>query len=104
VVVRWSQSRKQYERKGILVEPDAIEGAEQECLSDAEVHASRRERDGLRRADEDVRFQADLAAAPRTISGLLRQPGRGDRAVTRRPAAAGGSDEVRQGEHSIRMP
>lgn len=66
VVVRWSRSRKRYEREGILVEPDAIECAEQECLSDAQARARRRERDALRRADEDVRLQADLAAAIRT--------------------------------------
>lgn len=66
VVVRWSRSRKRYERKGILVEPDALECAEQECLSDAQARARRRERDALRRADEDVRLQADLAVAIRT--------------------------------------
>jgi len=65
VVVRWSRSRKRYERTGILVEPDAIERAEQECLSDAEIRARRRDRNALGRADEDVRFQADLAAAIR---------------------------------------
>ncbi|EUA22441.1 hypothetical protein I552_6932 [Mycobacterium xenopi 3993] len=45
VVVRWSRSRKRYERQGILAEPDAIERAEQDCLSDAEVRARRMERD-----------------------------------------------------------
>jgi hypothetical protein len=63
VVVRWSRSRKRYERQGILAEPEAIQRAEQECLSDAEVRARRRERDQVRRADEDVRFQAEFAAA-----------------------------------------
>ncbi len=65
VVVRWSRSRKRYERQGILAEPEAIERAEQECLSDAEVRARRRERDQARRADEDVRFQTEFAAAIR---------------------------------------
>jgi hypothetical protein len=63
VVVRWSRPRKRYERQGILAEAEAIERAEQECLSDAEVRARRRERDTARRADEDVRFQAEFAAA-----------------------------------------
>src|ERR1700675_2446161 len=45
VVVRWSRSRKRYERQGILAEPEAIERAEIECLSDDEVRARRRERD-----------------------------------------------------------
>lgn len=63
VVVRWSRSRKRYERQGILAEPDAIERAERECLSDAEIRARRRERDQVRRADEDVQFQVEFAEA-----------------------------------------
>jgi hypothetical protein len=66
VVVRWSRSRKRYERQGILAEPEAIERAEQECLSDAEVRAHRRERDAARRVDEDGRFAAEFAGAIRT--------------------------------------
>jgi hypothetical protein len=65
VVVRFSRSRKRYERQGILAEPDAIECAERECLSDAEIRARRQERDAARRANEDVRFQAEFAAAIR---------------------------------------
>ncbi|WP_234812164.1 DUF2293 domain-containing protein [Mycolicibacter longobardus] len=65
VVVRWSRSRKRYERQGILVEPQAIEYAERECLSDAEVRERRRERDATRRADEDQRFIAEFADAIR---------------------------------------
>ena len=67
VVVRWSQTRKRYERQGILAEAEAIERAEIECLSDAEVRARRRERDQARRADEDVRLAAELAAAIRAL-------------------------------------
>jgi hypothetical protein len=67
VVVRWSRSRQRYERQGILAEAEAIERAESECLSDAEVRARRRERDQARRADEDVRLAAELAAAIRTL-------------------------------------
>jgi hypothetical protein len=63
VVVRWSRSRKRYERQGILAAPEAIERAEQECLSDAALRAHRRERAAARRADEDGRFAAELAAA-----------------------------------------
>ena len=61
--MRWSRSRKRYERQGILAETDAIAHAEQECLSDAEVRARRRERDQVRRTEEDVRFQDEFAAA-----------------------------------------
>ena len=67
VVVQWSRSRKRYERQGILAEAEAIERAEQECLSDAAARARRRERDEARRADEDMRFQAEFAAAIRML-------------------------------------
>ena len=65
VVVRWSSRRKRYERHGILAEPVAIEQAAQECLSDADVRARRRTRDQSRRADDDVRFRGEFAAAIR---------------------------------------
>jgi hypothetical protein len=67
VVVRWSRTRKRYERQGILAEAVAIERAEQECLSDAEARARRRERETARRASDDVRFQAEFAAAIRDL-------------------------------------
>jgi hypothetical protein len=67
VVVRWSRARKRYERQGILAEPEAIERAEEECLSDAEVRARRREREQARTADEDTRFQNEFAAAIREL-------------------------------------
>jgi hypothetical protein len=65
VVVRWSLRRNRYERQGILAEPAAIEQAAQQCLSDAGVRARRRERDQLRRADHDVHFRDEFAAAIR---------------------------------------
>ncbi|MEQ0599595.1 DUF2293 domain-containing protein, partial [Mycobacterium tuberculosis] len=67
VVVRWSRARKRYERQGILVEAEALERAENECLADAEVRARRRERDEARRANEDLRLQAEFGAAIRTL-------------------------------------
>jgi hypothetical protein len=39
VVVRFSRSRRRYERRGILVEEDAIARAERECLADADARA-----------------------------------------------------------------
>jgi hypothetical protein len=63
VVVRFSRARRRYERQGILVEEDALEQAEAECLADAEARARRRERGQLRRADQDLAFQADMATA-----------------------------------------
>jgi hypothetical protein len=61
VVVRFSRSRKRYERQGILVEEAALERAEQQCLADADVRERRRERDAERRADQDLEFQSRLA-------------------------------------------
>lgn len=63
VVVRWSRSRKRYERQGLLVEEHALEKAEEQCLADEDLRARRRERDRIRRAHEDVEFQAEMAAA-----------------------------------------
>jgi hypothetical protein len=65
VVVRWSTRRNRYERQGILAEPAAIEQAAQECLSDADLRARRRTREQSRRADQDVRFGGEFAAAIR---------------------------------------
>lgn len=63
VVVRFSRSRKRYERQGTLVEEPALEAAEASCLADAEIRERRRERAAARRPLEDERFQARLAAA-----------------------------------------
>jgi hypothetical protein len=65
VVVRWSRSRKRYERQGILVEPDALRRAEEESLEDAEARARRQERAAERRELEDHEFVAAFAAAIR---------------------------------------
>lgn len=48
VVVRFSRSRKRYERQGILIEEAALERAEQECLVDEEARARRRQREEAR--------------------------------------------------------
>jgi hypothetical protein len=67
VVVRWAPARKRYERQGILVEEDALEQAEQQCLADAEVRQRRQERERQRRARLDVAFQAVFAAEIRRL-------------------------------------
>jgi len=61
VVVRWSRARKRYERQGILVEEPALEEAERQCLADSDARLRRRERDAVRRADEDAEFQRRFA-------------------------------------------
>lgn len=63
VVVRFSRSRKRYERQGVLVEEAALESAEASCLADADVRERRRERAAARRPMEDERFQGRFAAA-----------------------------------------
>ena len=55
-VLKWSRTRNQYERQGILVEPAAIDKAEQECLSDQEVRERQCERGAERRAEEDQTY------------------------------------------------
>lgn len=62
VVVRFSRARRRYERQGVLVEEPALEQAEVQCLADEEARARRRERDAVRRAEEDVELQARMAA------------------------------------------
>jgi hypothetical protein len=61
VVVRFSRSRRRYERQGTLVEADALERAEAECLADQEARARRRERALLRRDELDLDLQARMA-------------------------------------------
>jgi len=65
IVVRWSKRRNRYERQGILAEAAAIEQAARECLSDADLRARRRTREQSRRADQDVHFRGEFAAAIR---------------------------------------
>ena len=60
VVVRWSRTRKRYERQGLLVEEAALEQAEQQCLADEDARTRRRERDRERRAAADVELQAAM--------------------------------------------
>jgi hypothetical protein len=62
VVVRFSRSRKRYERQGILVEEEALERAEAECLADEHARARRRERETARREDEDLDLQKRMAS------------------------------------------
>ena len=61
VVLRWSTTRKQYERQGILVDPDALDRAEEECLEDAELRERRRIRAAVGREKIDARYVAEFA-------------------------------------------
>jgi hypothetical protein len=61
VVVRFSRSRKRYERQGVLIEDHALARAEQECLSDAEARRLARERAAERRQAHDAEYLATFA-------------------------------------------
>jgi hypothetical protein len=67
VVVRWSRSRKRYERQGTLVEESALALAEEQCLSDADARMLRRERDNVRQGAVDAQFQGQLAQEIRRL-------------------------------------
>jgi hypothetical protein len=67
VVVKWSLARRRYERQGLLVEEQALQRAEAECLNDAEARARRRDREAERRAELDAEFVARFAARIRQL-------------------------------------
>ena len=49
VVLKWSRTRKRYERQGVLVEEQGLEQAEAECLADADLRQARKIREAERR-------------------------------------------------------
>lgn len=61
VVVRFSRARRRYERQGILVEEEAVDRAETECLADADARARRRARAAERRALHDAQYVSAFA-------------------------------------------
>jgi hypothetical protein len=65
VVLEWSRRRKRYERRGTLVEPQAIAKAEAECAADAPERAARRAAAAVTRAAEDKQYVAAFAEAVR---------------------------------------
>jgi hypothetical protein len=67
VVLKWSRARRRYERQGLLVEEQALQRAEAECLNDAEARARRRDRETERRAELDGEFVARFAACIRRL-------------------------------------
>jgi len=67
VVVKWSRTRKRYERQGTLVTSAGLERAEQECLTDRDVRARRQEREALRRAELDEQYVQQFAARVRAL-------------------------------------
>jgi len=61
-VLKWSQTRKRYERQGILVETKAVEQAMGECESDAQIRELRREREKTTREEKDQKFIGGYAS------------------------------------------
>lgn len=91
VVVRFSRSRRRYERQGILVDEDALERAEATCLADEEARARRREREPARRAEQDVELHKRIASE---IARLFPGCPRARAEQIARHAAARGSGRV----------
>ena len=66
-MVRFSRSRRRYERTGLRVEEAALGLAEQACLADEEARSRRRQREEQRRAEQDLDFQAEFAREIRRL-------------------------------------
>jgi hypothetical protein len=67
VVLKWSQSRKQFERQGLLIEEAALRQAEQECLADSDLRERRRLREAEHRVEMDQKYLECFAARVREI-------------------------------------
>ena len=67
VVLKWSRSRKRYERQGLLVEEKALEQAEEECLADQDIRERRREREAERREESDQQYLEKFARRVREL-------------------------------------
>jgi hypothetical protein len=67
VVLKWSSARKHYERQGLLVEAEALEEAERQCLADGDARARRQEREAERRAELDQRYVEEFARQARWL-------------------------------------
>jgi hypothetical protein len=87
VVVRFSRTRGRYERQGLLVEPAALERAEEECLADEELRVRRRERDAERRESEDLRLVDRMTE--RILALYPGCPAREARAIAKHTAVRG---------------
>jgi hypothetical protein len=70
IVLKWSRTRKRYERQGVLVEQEALERAEESCLADADARVARARRRAAKDAELDRQYIERFAEAVR-----LRYPG-----------------------------
>jgi len=67
VVVRFSRSRKRYERQGVLVEEGALDRAEQECLADADERRAKRHQAEAYRDKQDQILAMRMAESIRQM-------------------------------------
>ena len=67
VVLRWSGARKHYERQGLLVQKEALEKAEEECLKDEEKRHQRRLRERENREFIDQNYITRFAERIREL-------------------------------------
>jgi len=67
VVVRFSRSRGRYERQGVLVEPEALARAEEECTADGAERAAARRKAAVARIAQDEIFATEFAERIREL-------------------------------------
>jgi hypothetical protein len=67
VVLKFSRTRGRYERQGLLVEEDALNQAEAECLADADARERRAGRERERRAELDQSYVEQFARRIREL-------------------------------------
>ncbi len=67
VVLKFSRARRRYERQGLLVEENALNQAEAECLADVEARERRAERERERRAELDQGYVEQFAKRIREL-------------------------------------
>ena len=67
IVLKFSRARGRYERQGLLVEENALQQAETECLADSEIRSRRAERERERREDLDHQYIEAFAKRVREL-------------------------------------
>ncbi len=104
VVIRFSRSRRRYQRQGTLVEEEALVQAEQACLADEDARQRRRLREEARSSEHDAGFQAAFADAIVECSPDARPSGPNPSPATPEPATAVASGAAPPGAPSTPTP
>ena len=66
-MLKWSKTRRRYERQGLLVESEALEQAENECKADAKQREVRRINAAIRRDELDKVYIKQFSARIREL-------------------------------------